>query len=303
MITVSAPGKLLLLGEHAVVYGYPCLVAAVDMRLSVTVSIIESGQTSIHAPDSADTRLVEAAVAIAKTAWEIVGPFIIETKSSFSGKYGFGSSAAVVVATLYALAVESEKSVSKEELFHNAFAAIQTIQPQASGADVAAAIWGGIIRYSKNGEKIDSLAVTSVPLVVAYSGEKADTPAIVAEVAEKKKQYSASVEKIFLAMSQLVSQGKIAIEAGEWDRFGVTMNFTQEYLRDLGVSSTIIESLLKAASDAGAWGAKLSGAGRGDCIIALVPDGKRQSVIDALNVAGGEVVPLNIGAEGVRVDL
>ena len=85
---------------------------------------------------------------------------------------------------------------------------------------------------------------------------------------------------------------------GDWERVGKLMDFNQEYLRDLGVSSEKLEALISAAKAAGAWGAKLSGAGGGDCMIAVGPPG----VKEAIRNAGGEVVDVTVNAEGVRVE-
>ena len=80
------------------------------------------------------------------------------------------------------------------------------------------------------------------------------------------------------------------------------MNFNQEYLRDLGVSTEKLESMIYAAKQAGAYGAKLSGAGGGDCMIALVLTEKKKEIEDAIVSAGGVVVPVSVHKEGVRVD-
>ncbi len=80
------------------------------------------------------------------------------------------------------------------------------------------------------------------------------------------------------------------------------MDFNQDYLRDLGVSSEKLEALIGAAKNAGAYGAKLSGAGGGDCMIAVVPPEKRKAVEEAITTAGGEVVHLTANAEGARVE-
>lgn len=78
------------------------------------------------------------------------------------------------------------------------------------------------------------------------------------------------------------------------------MDFNQEYLRDLGVSSEKLESLIAAAKGAGAWGAKLSGAGGGDCMIAVAPKEKRGQIEKAIEAAGGQVIHITPNAPGVR---
>lgn len=279
-MTTSAPGKLLLFGEHAVMYGYPCIVTAISQRL-----VVKPGEPQ------GDTRFIEAATA----AWGQPGQKFL-AESDFSGKYGFGSSSAVTVATLKALKPEA----TVQELFDTAYRIILDVQGSGSGADVAAAIWGGTLYYAK-GKIIEPLKITEIPLIVGYTGVKADTVSIVADVAKKKKVNLEKVERIFDAIGLLANDAKSKMIEGDWERVGRLMDFNQEYLRDLGVSSEKLEALISAAKAAGAGGAKLSGAGGGDCMIALASEDKRKAVEQAIEHAGGQVIHITAGAEGVRV--
>ncbi len=281
MIQVSAPGKLMLLGEHAVVYGYPCIVTAISERMSV-----QPGESL------GDTRFIDAAV---KT-WGKPGQKF-SARSNFSGTYGFGSSSAVTVATLKAI----RPNATNQELFDAAYTIVLDIQGKASGFDVAAAVYGGTLYYVKE-KTIEPLHIPDMPLIVGYTGVKADTTTLIEQVAKKKEENPEKVDRIFDAIAKLVEEAKKKMMEGDWERVGRLMDFNQEYLRDLGVSSEKLESLIKAASDAGAWGAKLSGAGGGDCMITLAPEDKRDAVEKAIQEAGGEVVNVTPNAEGVRVE-
>lgn len=293
-ITVSAPGKLMLLGEHAVVYGRPCIVAAVNERLSVTIEEIDEGKIIIDAPQVKDTRFVDAAI---KT-WGDGRGLRISTKSTFSGKYGLGSSSAVTVATLKAL----KPSVDNRTLFDAAYRIVFDIQGKGSGFDVAAAVYGGILYFVTGGKIIEQMKIDSLPLVVGYSGVKADTVTLIEQVVQKKKENPQKVERIFDAIAKLVEEAKANMLESDWERVGKLMDFNQEYLRDLGVSSDKLEQLISAAKSAGAYGAKLSGAGGGDCMICLVSEDKRKAVEKVIQEVGGEVVDITANAEGVRVE-
>ena len=282
-VTVSAPGKLLLMGDHAVVYGYPCIVTAISERLTVTTSKESS---------STDTKFLDAAVKL----WGKDGVKLSAT-SSFSGKYGFGSSSAVTVAALKALRSEADNRM----VFDAAYKIVLDIQGVGSGFDIAAATYGGTLYYVK-GKTIEPLAVSSIPLLVGYTGIKADTVTLVQQVAKKREQEKEKVEKIFQAIGNLVEEAKRRMLENDWKRVGRLMDFNQEYLRDLGVSSERLETLISAAKKAGAYGAKLSGAGGGDCMIAVVPEDKRQAVEEAIVHAGGEVMKVTPNAPGVRVE-
>lgn len=302
MITSSAPGKLMIVGEHAVLYGAPCIVTAVGARLRVSVDHSTERQSRINVPPSVNTRFVDGAIAMAREKWGIRTPVDITTASDFPATYGFGSSAAVVVATLTALAALWNITVDKHALFTLAREVVRRVQGVGSGFDVAASIWGGTVYFADDGKITEPLDVPQLPILVGYTGVKADTTKLVEEVASKHKQYPDRVDRIMKAIGEYVVQGKKALVEREWDRVGKTMNFVQEYLRDLGVSSEKLESLIKAAHDAGALGAKLSGAGGGDCMIALVTDDTRAAVAQAIEAAGGSVIDVSLGAEGVRIE-
>lgn len=308
MIEVSAPGKLMLLGEHAVVYGRPCLVTAVDRRLVVGIEKThggKSGKISIDAPQVNDTRFVERALEIGLRNWHMRQSGLrVVTESPFSGKYGFGSSAAAVVATLAALAFLFGRKPRKRELFDLAYQVVLAVQGVGSGFDVAAAIFGGTLYFIGGGQKIEELKTkTALPLVVGYTGMKSSSVQLIQEVARKRELYPERVSRIFTAIARLVEEGKRAYLTGDWEKMGKLMDFNQEYLRDLGVSSPKLEELILAAKKAGAWGAKLSGAGGGDCMIALASSGTRQAVRKAITEAGGEVIDVSPNAEGARVEL
>ncbi len=303
MITVSAPGKLLLMGEHAAVYGRPCIVTAVDARLSVSLEPNEKEGITIDAPQSSDARFVSEAIAVGQDLWKTRLPAMtVHTKSQFSTKIGFGSSGAVTVASFYALREFLRKTDAAEACFVAAYSVSKKIQGGGSGVDVAASLWGHTLYYENFGETIDPISLADMPLVVGYTGVKADTMTIVSEVAAKRMREPAKVDRIFDAIGALVAEAKTRMEEGDWERVGKLFDFNQDYLRDLGVSSEKLESLIVAAKAAGAWGAKLSGAGGGDCMIALAPAAKIEAVKAAIQKAGGEVIPVLPNAEGVRVE-
>lgn len=293
----------MLMGEHAVVYGYPCIVTAVNRRLTVTMEQASDGTVTIDAPQATNTRFVREAITQGITRWKIVHKGLRVTTKSELGNYGLGTSAAATVATLKALAVLFGKDVDNRHLFALAHNVVIAVQGAASGFDVAAAIWGGTLYFADGGKTIEPMESDSAPLVVAYTGMKADTTRMVAAVREKKKQYPERVERIFTGIAKLVGQAKEAWRDSDWERVGKLMDFNQEYLRDLGVSTEKIESFISAAKAGGALGAKLSGAGGGDCVIALRPEGAqgRLQIATAIQGAGGEIIDLVPHAEGVHI--
>lgn len=290
----------MLLGEHAILYGQPCLVTAINKGLTVSMEKTDDGKVTVAAPESPDTRFVEAAVRVGCEAWGIRHKGLrIQTQSEL-GAYGFGSSSAATVATLEALRLLFHREVEKQECFNVAKQVVLAVQGAGSGFDVAAAIWGGTLYFADGGNIIEPLSIKGLPLTVGYTGVKADTTTLIAEVSKKRKKYPEKVDRIFQAIGKLVGEAKTKILEEDWERVGKLMDFNQEYLRDLGVSTQKLEDLILAAKQAGALGAKLSGAGGGDCMICLATSDKRQKTSRAIQETGGEVIDVAPNAEGVK---
>ncbi len=320
-VTVSAPGKLMLLGEHSVVYNHPCIVTAVDSRVSATISKNGSAEIVLNAPEvkiqdyrrsiskisqvddlPRGVQFVEAVLQIMYTKFSLTEGVDIVTKNGFSSKYGLGSSSAVSVCTAKAISELFRLNLSNKELFEIAYQAVLDVQKVGSGFDIAAAIWGGTIYYKVDTRTVKPLDTRDIPLVVVFSGIKADTATIVKELARRRELDSATIDLLFNKITFLVEEGKSALEAKDWVKFGQIMNENETILEKLQVSVPKLDALCSVALKAGAQGAKLSGSGGGDCMIALAPNGRRHLVEQAVTVAEGSLVPVNTGAQGVRVD-
>jgi len=176
-IKASAPGKLMLFGEHAVVYGYPCIVTTVESRIYVEVEKAE--RFKIDAPQVKDTRFVEEAVKQFCEKYKVENKLLIKTYSDFSSQYGFGSSSAVTVATIYALSKYHKIDLTNKEIFDMGHKVVQQVQGVGSGFDIAAATYGGTIYFVTGGKVIEPLSISELSLIVGYSGTKADTSNLV----------------------------------------------------------------------------------------------------------------------------
>jgi len=319
-IRISAPGKLMLLGEHAVVYGWPCIVTAVDKRLYLEAEFLKEKKLIIEAPsvgvrnykkdldklckngEPKGGRFVECAVLNFHQKYPPLFGVKIETKNGFSIKYGFGSSAAVTVCTIKALSGLTGSKLSDREIFDLSYKTILDVSGVGSGFDVAAAIYGETLYFVTAGEKIERIGNGEIPLLVGYTGIKADTPTQVKMVAEKKKRDEELITRIFSEISFLVDKAKKTIKERDWQRLGELMNYNQGYLEALGVNTQKLSDLIYAARNAGCYGAKLSGAGGGDCMIATVDEKNRKKAEKAIEKVGGEIIKVKTGEEGVRVE-
>lgn len=298
---VSAPGKLMVFGEHAVVYGYPCIVTAVDRRLSVSISP-HTDRDEFITPGVSNTQFIEQTLETYRKRFNKSDFLKITTQSQFSHKFGFGSSSAVTIALIKALSEYYKDGQDDKSIFDLAYNVVLAVQGTGSGFDLAAAAYGGTLEFVKGGKVIEPLSISSLPLIVAYSGIKADTPTIVKALGKRYKSDKARIDSIFKRIAEIVTSGKQSILQSDYKLAGTLMTENHELLKQLGVSTEKLDNLVDAAISAGAYGAKLSGAGGGDCIICFVPDDKREEVKHSLVNAGGEIIEVVCNTEGVRVE-
>lgn len=300
-VRVSAPGKLMIFGEHAVVYQRPCIVTAVSSRIHVTVEVKKEGFT-INAPQVKDIRFVEETIRTFKQNYPFNLGLSIKTESEFSSLFGFGSSSAVTVALLYGLSKINKIHLTQEEIFRLGYEINLRVQGVGSGFDIAAATFGKTLYFFTGGKIIRPLKIKKLPLVVGYSGIKADTPKIVRLLKEKIDENKEEYEKIFDQIKKIVEEGKDALEKQDWEKTGFLMNKNHQLLQKLGVSIDKLDQMCQAALNAGAYGAKLSGAGGGDCMIALVNESNQEKVEQAIKLVGGEIIKVEVNALGVSED-
>lgn len=326
-VTVSAPGKLFLLGEHAVVYGGQCIVTAVNARLRVTLTqhseTDQAPRLMIDAPDvdleewavplqrvvdrggfSGPSAFIESCVSVFYRYHPFVSGLHVETNSDFGATLGLGSSSAIVAAMLYGLGELFDMQLTRDELFEMGIEAIQQVQKTGSGADLAAAVYGGTVYYAnQQPRQITPLEVESLPLVAVYSGEKAGTVNYVRQVRTLHEQLPDIINPVIDTMLAVVEAGRTAVESRDWEQLGRLMNIQHGLLHALGVDTVALATLVLIARSVGAWGAKLSGAGGGDCAIVLVSDEQRAQVVEALRDMGGEVLEIEMNAPGVRIEV
>lgn len=315
-IKVSAPGKLVLFGEHAVVHGKPCIVTAVDQRIEVKAKFNGANELIVNAPQLGiknykrlvlelgsrempkEVSFIEAAVKEFYQQYGLKKGLDITSHSEFSHTYGFGSSSAITIATLKALSLLYKIKLSNKQLFDLAYQAVLDIQGVGSGFDLAAALWGGTIFYKKGAFKVEQLSITDLPLIVCYSGIKADTPTLVRQVAELKRKHPKKINKLFNEMEAITIAARKYLITKHWLKIGKLMNDNQKLLEQLEVSNQILEKLIKVSLKAGALGAKLSGAGGGDNIIALCLPETKISIEKALIKSGGRLMQVKLNSKG-----
>lgn len=326
-IEASAPGKLMLFGEHAVVYGYPSIVTAVDQRIYAKAESVAAKTFSVIAPEvempeysksvedvgngqiPRSVEFLERLYARFRAKYPQAQGISVTTRSEFSSKFGFGSSSAVTAAFAKALNELYSTNMTEQEMFDLCYKTVLDVQGVGSGFDLAAAIWGGTLYYVKPAKVVEQLRIDELPLVVGYTGIKADTASIVNRV-KAEKEHGPVVDGIFDQVGALVEIAKTAILAADWRLVGELMTQNQALLEELRVSSPELDILIDAADAAGAYGAKLSGAGGGDCMIAVTDVHKKEDVergiASAISIQGtmkaGQVIHVHTHAQGARIE-
>ncbi|MBN1328285.1 MAG: mevalonate kinase [Candidatus Heimdallarchaeota archaeon] len=306
----SAPGKLILFGEHASSRGYPALVFAVNNRIKVTLDtsptqgkiLITSREYNIYKEEYPTSKLDIVTTTIStffEKATYHQRPFELVIESDI--RPGFGSSAAVIVAVLGALNHQFETNLTKLDLLKLAIDINLSIKGYGSGLDLATSIYGGLIKYQQN-KKPEHLPSEKLNFIVGYTGVKAPSGPIVKTVRDFEKNNIRTANLLFSRIGEIVSEAEDAILASDFKKLGILMNENHSILKQLNVSSPVLEEMVTSALSRGALGAKLSGAGKGDNMIALVTDEKRDLVVNALNGTTGTSLPdIKIDELGLQV--
>ena len=300
MATASAPGKIILFGEHAVVYGRPALAVPVtQVHADVEVSDGSRAGIWIHAPDIAlhaelnslpPDHAVGAAVRSVFAALG-VSPFPsleIRITSTIPVASGLGSGAAVTVAILRALSSMIHSPLSNGEINSLAYEIEKLHHGTPSGIDNTVVAYARPV-YFVRGQPIEPFKVGApFTLVIADTGISAPTKESVGDVRKLWEADKPKWEKVFDQIGEISEAARTAIERGKTDELGPLMDSNHALLQTLTVSSPELDHLTEIARKSGADGAKLSGGGRGGNLIALVEKYNAAHIAESLLSAGAK---------------
>ncbi len=302
-ISSTAPGKVILFGEHAVVYGQPALavpVTEVAAKAIITPDpAAASGSIHITAPQiNLDANLSDLpaadplAVAIRSTldALKIAQPtaFKLRVTSTIPVAGGLGSGAAVSVAIIRAVSAFLGHPLPDEQVSALAFEVEKLHHGTPSGIDNTVITYNKAVYYIK-GKPIETISIAKpFTLVIADTGISTPTKDTVADVRRAWETDTESYNNIFESIGKLAIAARAAIEQGNNEALGLLMDTNHELLQQLKVSSPDLDKFVLAARQAGALGAKLSGGGRGGNMIALAPEGRTAEIKTAVEAAGAK---------------
>ncbi|WP_372805824.1 mevalonate kinase [Pontiella sp.] len=276
-IKTSAPGSLMLLGEHAVLHGHKALVGAISRRMTVklkpsdddSVRIVSAlGQYKAPLNDLVDHPSLGFVLQAIRQQFPFIPTgFELSIDSDFSADIGFGSSAAVTVATHAALLRWiTGKPPAPEKLFKQAVETVRSVQGRGSGADVAASVFGGMVGYEI--PPTFQPVGLSIPLTAVYCGYKTPTPEVIRRVEQLRSADPEKYRKIDAEIDAGVADAIGCLKRRDFPAFGKILNRHQQLMDQMGVNTpelAEIVSALQASPDV--FGAKISGSGLGDCAI------------------------------------
>jgi mevalonate kinase len=301
VIVGKAPGKIILFGEHAVVYGQPAIAIPIS-KVKATARVLPdfsapSGNIRIQALDiGLDENLYDLdhehplAAAVYRTLEtlqpENIPAFTLQISSSIPVSAGLGSGAAVAVATIRVVSSFLGKSLPDTVIADLSFEVEKIHHGTPSGIDNNVVTYGKPVFFQRD-LPIEFLEINQPTYwIIADTGEKTPTFETVSEVRKRQEADPQKYHKIFSKIGDTTRQAREALINGDLPILGQLIDKNQELLKQLNVSSPGIEHLVQAARDAGAYGAKLSGGGRGGNVIALASPSQIDSITTALIDAG-----------------
>jgi mevalonate kinase len=284
LATWSAPGKVFLFGEHAVVYGKPGVAMAIKPRVFVTVRKSRN-------PTRAKSPYINECFNMLGVRGSVY------VHSQLQSSSGLGSSAAVTVATLSAINDEFDIGHTREEIAEMAFAVEKKVQNgRASPTDTYVSTNGGMVLITGNSKR--RLPPQSLHIVVGNTMVPHSTAKMVELVGDLQKKHPEIANPILDAIGAVTLSALHNINNPK--ELGRCMDMNNALLEALGVGHPTSSKLILAARASGAYGAKITGAGGGGCIIALCPRRAKNRVAGAIEACEGRAIITTIDTDGVR---
>ncbi len=306
IVITSAPAKVILFGEHAVVYGEPAIAVAINLRTTVMVEKDREYSVNGEPIDDRYHRYIKKAIEI---LWE-GEPLKITTASAVPSASGMGSSASITVATVSALLAmqgrDEEKSVAL-----NSFDVEYETQGRASPIDTSTVTHGkGILVANRKMDNflwgverggtrwyIHHLEIPPLKLVVGFSGIKGHTPEMVEKV-RRFYMWNAFARDVIREIGKITLEVVEPLENQDYERIGELMNRNNKLLTILGVSHPKLKEMIDAALKH-SYGAKITGAGGGGCMIALTDE--QDEVAKEIEEVGGKAYKVEIAQKGYEI--
>ena len=306
----SAPGKVILFGEHFVVYGVKAILCSINKRVTVTAEKTNERKISINSkigkldlePDKSISEInspLKPFYYLANKALENKDTGIhIQIDSEIPLGAGLGSSSACCVAGAAAI-FKLFGNISREEVLKLAIEAERTIFENTSGADCTVCTYGGIMEYDKNKgfKKIEH--EPNFQLVIINSNIEHSTQSMVSKVKEFENKNKEEFSKLSNLESKLVEDVLKLVKENKIQEIGQKMNQNQEYLENIGISNKELTKMIKIGQES-SFGAKITGSGGGGCIFALTNESNLQNILKKFKDNNYECFSTKIDFKGLN---
>lgn len=293
MTQASAPGKIVLFGEHSVVYGQPAIAAPV-FGVKSTTTIKKADEFSIQLMNQVKKEKAMKAIKLTventlQTLNQTDANFKLNIDSQVPIASGMGSGAAVGVSVIRAMSKYFQKDLSNQQISEIDYKTEQFLHTHPSGIDNTVIAHEQAILFQKG--KMQPITIGKPMLImIANTGIRSSTKAALEHVHNQWEKDPEKYETYFEKAGRIAREGKKAIEKGQLERIGQLMTEFQEFYRQIDMSHPENEKLVQAALDKGALGSKISGKGRGGCVIALTEEENRETIRNAWKKLEPEVI-------------
>jgi len=305
----SSPAKVILFGEHFVVYGVKAILCAIDKRVTVTAETIKENKISIKSNignlELEPNKEISQINSPLKPFYYLANMLIKNQKTGIQIKVesdiplgvGLGSSSACCVAGAAAIS-RLFKQTSKEEILELAIEAEKTIYENTSGADCTVCTYGGIMEYDKkNGfKKIES--EPNFHLVIANSNIKHSTKSVVESVNQFKQKDENAFSILCDKESKLIQDVLELLKGNNIKEVGERISENQEYLEAIGISNDKLRNMIQIGQSK-SFGAKITGAGGGGCIFALTDESNLKETMDQFKNENYDCFSVRIDFKGL----
>ena len=305
----SAPGKVILFGEHFVVYGVKAILCAINKRITVTAEKIDGGKISIQSNignlELEPGKSISGIKSPLKPFYYLADKMLknentgikIIVESDIPLGVGLGSSSACCVAGAAAISRLFRKT-SNEEILVLAIEAEKTIFKNTSGADCTVCTYGGIMEYDKeNGfHKIESKP--NFHLVIANSNIEHSTESVVGEVRQFKEKNEIQFTSLCKKESKLIEEVLELLTENNIEKLGTKIKENQEYLETIGISNDKLREMIQIGQTE-SFGAKITGAGGGGCIYALTDESNLERTINQFKDKNYDCFSVKIDFKGL----
>ena len=307
----SAPGKVILFGEHFVVHGTKAILASIDKRVTVTSSKTDTDSVDINSSlgkisipkskiDLNKRSPFLPFVFIAKKmydAFNYEGGFEINIESELPSGVGLGSSSACCVAGAASITGLFEK-YSKEKILDLAIEAEQTIFKNTSGADSTVSTLGGIIEYDKQNGPSKIETIPTFNLVIVNSKVSHSTNKVVTRVSQFKEENDELFTSLCKTEAEIIHEARTSILTNNHQNLGSAMSKNQNLLEEIGVSNEKLQQIISIANET-SFGAKITGAGDGGCVIVLTNDSNLEQTLSNLKKNNFDCFSVKIDTKGL----